>query len=59
MNTHGRGIGLIFGRGDVLSRSVVEGTHSRSNVALPAKFTRDLVDHVDPCAIGVFDWAGF
>ena len=56
MNTHGRGVGLIFGRGDVFSRSVVEGTHSGSNVALPAKFTRDLVDHMGPCAIGVFDW---
>ena len=49
----------IFGRGDVLSRSVMEGTHSGSNVALPAKFTRDLADHMGPFAIGVFDWAGF
>ena len=59
MNTHGRGLGLSFGRGDVFSRSVVEGTHSRSNVALPTKFTRDFVDHMGPHAIGVFDSAGF
>ena len=43
----------------MFSRSVVEGTHSGSNVALPTKFTRDFINHMGPRAIDVFDWAGF
>ena len=58
MNTHGRGLGLIFGGSDMFSRSVVESMHSGSNVVLPTKFTHDFVNHMDPCATSVFDWAG-
>ena len=59
MNTHGRGLGLIFGGSDMFPRSVVEITRSGSKVALPAKFTRDFVHHMGPRAFGVFDCTGF